>query len=95
MIAGEEEPKEPVGQQVAGALQTPEELLTTAIHFGREGNRNRSGYILACRLKDHGIAYVAARSVMLSYASAVAQGRSLYTIREAFASLRSAYRRKR
>jgi hypothetical protein len=60
-----------------------------------EGNRNRSGYILACRLKEQGVAYPEARAIMHSYAQAVRAGSKPYTMQEALASLRSANRPKR
>ena len=66
--------------------------LRRALERGRPGTRNVTGYWLACRLREAGVAVATARTIMLRYAAQVAVGDHPYQANEALASLRSAYR---
>lgn len=66
--------------------------LSQALERARPGNRNVTGYWLACHLRDDGVSREAARAVLLRYAAQVVAGDHPYHAREALASLRSAYR---
>jgi hypothetical protein len=65
--------------------------LRRALERARPGTRNVTGYWLACRLREAGVATAEARAIMLSYAAQVSAGDHPYQEREALASLRSAY----
>lgn len=69
-------------------------LLRRALDRAEIGNRNATGFWLACQLRDNGVSYVEAREVMGTYARSVPQGaRERYAEREAVASWRQAYAR--
>jgi hypothetical protein len=70
-----------------------EKWLAHALSQAAEGNRNRVGFQLACQLRDDGLSEAEAAEIMLAYAEHVPQGKSAYSVKEAFASLHSAYRR--
>jgi hypothetical protein len=55
------------------------------------GNRNDTGYWLACQLRDADLSESEAAGVMRDYAERVPRGDKPYTEREALATLRSAY----
>ncbi len=65
--------------------------LRLALERARPGNRNVTGYWLACRLRDAGVSLTEAETIMTRYAVQVAAGDHPYHEREALASLRSAY----
>jgi hypothetical protein len=65
--------------------------LQRALERARPGTRNRTGYWLACRLREAGVGREAAEAIVLRYAAQVAAGDHPYQEREALASLRSAY----
>lgn len=65
--------------------------LQLALERARPGTRNRTGYWLACRLREAGVGLEAAEAILLRYAAQVATGDHPYQDREALASLRSAY----
>jgi hypothetical protein len=67
--------------------------LTQAIQEASEGNRNLVGFHLACQLRDDGLSEAEAAEIMYAYAQQVTQGKTPYTVKEAVASLKSAYRR--
>jgi hypothetical protein len=56
-----------------------------------EGNRNETGFWLACQLRDSAVTESAATPVMRDYAARVPRGEKPYAEREAMASLREAY----
>lgn len=66
--------------------------LRWALKRVRPGTRNKTGFALACQLRDAGLAHGEARAVLLDYAARVANlGDHLYTEAEALASLGQAY----
>ena len=66
-------------------------LLGKALERAKPGNRNDTGFWLACQLRDTGLSMKEAKPYMLEYALKVPQEEEPYTEREALASLRSAY----
>lgn len=69
-------------------------LVDEAIRTATDGTRNKSGFLLACKLRDHGFSEEAAKSLLLAFAKAVrAKGADNYTEDEALQSLASAYSR--
>lgn len=72
---------------------TAEDMLSRAIHRAAEGERNRTGFWLACQLRDSGLTQDEAAGYVLRYQQAVEEcGREPYTEREALSSLRQAFR---
>jgi hypothetical protein len=67
--------------------------LSRALQEATEGNRNLTGFQLACQLRDDGMGEAEAAEIMLAYAKQVPQDKTPYTVKEALASLKSAYRR--
>jgi len=65
--------------------------LGRALAKANEGNRNDTGYWLACQLRDNKIPESVAASAMRDYAARCPRSGTAYTEREAMASLRSAY----
>lgn len=63
--------------------------LEKALERAIEGNRNDTGFWLACQLRDDGMGQEAAESLMAEYSARVPG--SGYTLREAMQSLRQAY----
>ncbi|TSA01620.1 MAG: hypothetical protein D4R81_05910 [Nitrospiraceae bacterium] len=69
-------------------------LVDEAIRTATDGTRNKSGFLLACKLRDHGFSEEAAKSLLLAFAKAVRdKGADNYTEDEALQSLASAYSR--
>lgn len=64
--------------------------LDDALAAARPGNRNNTGFTLACQLRDDGLSYDAALAIMQEYARRVPG--SDYTEQEATASLEAAYK---
>ncbi len=71
--------------------ETEQFWLRLALERARPGTRNVTGYWLACRLRDAGVSQEAAETILLRYAALVPPGDHPYPVREALASLRSAY----
>jgi len=69
-----------------------EYYLKRALAVATPGNRNNTGFWLACQLRDLGLSEAEAEPFIRRYAEAVPQGDELYTENEALASLRSAYK---
>lgn len=67
-------------------------ILHKYIREATEGNRNCTGFELACQLRDKGIPQPEAESRLLEYARSVPG--SGYTVAEALASVRQAYSRQ-
>lgn len=65
--------------------------LGKALAKAAPGNRNATGFWLACQLRDAGLSEPTAEAVMLDYAGRVPQGSDPYTEREALASLHKAF----
>jgi hypothetical protein len=81
----------PLINRVAPSGETTAFWLRLALERARPGTGNATGYWLACRLRDTGISQEAAAAILLRYATQVAAGDHPYYVREALASLRSAY----
>jgi len=69
-----------------------EYYLKGALAVAKPGNRNDTGFWLACQLRDLGLSETIAEDYMRRYAEAVPQGDEPYTEAEALASLKSAYK---
>ena len=65
--------------------------LGRAVVAARQGNRNQTGFELACQLRDSRLSVVQADLYMRRYAKAVPKGTDPYLIKEALASLKEAY----
>jgi P4 family phage/plasmid primase-like protien len=65
--------------------------LEKALQRATDGNRNSTGFWLACQLRDSGLSEQEAEHILLQYATRAPVGRSAYTDREALASVQSAY----
>ena len=77
----------------AAACVAAEDILRRAIERAAEGERNRTGFWLACQLRDNGLTQDEAAGYVLRYQQAVEEcGREPYTEREALSSLRQAFR---
>lgn len=76
--------------RAVGGLADGQRWLAMALERAVEGNRNDTGFWLACQLRDDGMGQEAAESLMADYAARVPG--SGYTLREAMQSLRQAYR---
>ena len=68
-------------------------LLERALDRARGAGRNDTGFWLACQLRDNGFDRGEAGSVLVQYADFVHQEPHPYHLKEALASLSSAYRR--
>ena len=67
-------------------------LLDKAVGKAAQGNRNETGFWLACQLRDNGYTKTEAEGVVLDYAGQVSGNHTRpYTGTEALESLRSAY----
>ena len=87
-----EPPSEPrPALRAVGGLADGRRWLDQALERAGEGNRNDTGFWLACQLRDDGMNQETAESIMADY-SARAPG-SGYSLREAMQSLRQAYGR--
>jgi hypothetical protein len=75
------------------AWPTTSYLLDRALADARPGTRNATGLWLACQLRDHGTPELEADAVLAAYAGRVPPGSHPYTVREAWATVRTAYRR--
>ena len=73
------------------ALNDPEIAYNKAVSNGRIGNRNDTGFWLACQLRDGGLASPDALKIMERYQKAVTTDSDQYTAEEAIASLNEAY----
>lgn len=69
-----------------------EYYLLRALDQANPGNRNDTGFWLACQLRDLGLSEEEAVEFMCRYAEGVPQGGEAYTVQEALASLRQAYK---
>jgi len=70
-----------------------DDWLGKALARGVDGQRNKTGFWLACQLRDDGVSQSEAETVLRSYQAQVrGQGRGAYTLKEALDSLRSAYK---
>lgn len=72
--------------------------LAQAMARARPGNRNETGFWLACQLRDAGLSENAANDVMMEYATTINReqgGEDGYYLSEAVASCRSAYSQPR
>jgi hypothetical protein len=91
-------PPEPPARRVSSITrlapqgETEQYWLCRALARARPGTRNVTGYWLACCLRDAGVSQAAAAAILQRYAAQVAAGDHPYSVREALASLRSAYR---
>ncbi len=65
--------------------------LEKALQQAQDGNRNATGFWLACQLRDSGLSQQEAEHIMLQYATRVPAGKGPYTDREALSSAASAY----
>lgn len=82
----------PVGRNSHDSQDPGAYWLGRALGQAREGNRNDTGFWLACQLRDAGLSEQAAHGVMMQYASSVGAGQhGKYTESEAAATLKSAY----
>lgn len=72
-----------------GGLADGQRWLEKALERAYEGNRNETGFWLACQLRDDGMSQEAAESWLADYSARVPG--SGYTLREAMQSLRQAY----
>ncbi len=77
--------------RVSPSSEVEARWLRRALERVRPGTRNVTGYWLACRLRDAGVSQEAAEAILLRYAAQVPPGDHPYPVREALASLRSAY----
>lgn len=67
--------------------------LDWALARARVGNRNQTGFDMACQLRDDHVDMTAAEGWLLAYARSVPQhSKDFYSEREALASLREAYK---
>jgi len=81
-------PMQPPSSQAAG-----QHWLSKAIQTATEGNRNSTGFWLACQLRDSGLSQPEAETILLAYASQVRNGNhGSYKDIEALATIKSAYR---
>lgn len=72
----------------------PDYFLEKAVRAARVGNRNNTGFDLACQLRDNGLSESEACPFMIEYAARVPQElRHQYNQVEALASLKVAYSR--
>ncbi|HLW01880.1 MAG TPA: bifunctional DNA primase/polymerase [Ktedonobacterales bacterium] len=65
--------------------------LEKALQQAQDGNRNATGFWLACQLRDSGLSQQEAEHIMLQYATRVPAGNGPYTDKEALNSAASAY----
>lgn len=76
-----------------GGRRDPKVWLDRALATAREGNRNATGFWLACQLRDDGVSRADAEGYLLAYAVNVGAGQKPYTEAEALRSLTQAYSR--
>lgn len=93
LLIESQQQRESFPQGVRFAERAGEYWLSQALQRASEGNRNATGFWLACQLRDDHLSEAEARSIILSYANQVQEGREPYTSKEAIASVRSAYKR--
>jgi len=65
--------------------------LGKAVSAARQGNRNQTGFELACQLRDSRLSVGQAESYMRRYVKGVPKGTDPYLLKEAMASLKEAY----
>jgi len=82
-------------QGLGFASSSGEKWLAEAVAYAIHGNRNETGFWLACQLRDDGLSQQHATTLLLVYANRVPQERSSYSSKEALASVKSAYSRPR
>lgn len=71
----------------------PDHVTDTIIAKAADGERNRLGFWLACKLAEEGLPRAVTEGYMRRYQAAVTQiGHDAYTLSEAMASIASAYR---
>jgi DNA-binding transcriptional ArsR family regulator len=68
-----------------------DELVRRAVDRATVGRRNAMGFWLGCQLRDHRVPPDVAAAAMREFAALVPQVGHAYSVREALASLRSAY----
>lgn len=73
------------------ASDTGAHWLDLALSKAYQGTRDETAFWLACQLRDNGLSYSEAESVLRDYAARVPQGTDPYTEREALAKVRSAW----
>jgi len=69
-----------------------EHWLNKALSAARPGNRNQTGFDLACQLRDSRLSLPQAEFIMRRYTNGVPKSADPYTAKEALASLKEAYR---
>ena len=72
---------------------TGADLLHLALAKAKPGNRNATGFWLACQLRDHGMSVEQAHAMVQAFSWGVPAGDHPYAGREASASVVQAYRR--
>lgn len=80
-----------VRQQIDRPTNPAEHWLQRALGKVAPGNRNETGFWLACQLRDSGLTYLAALIVMRRYQEGVPASDHAYTVAEASASLDQAF----
>jgi hypothetical protein len=81
----------PTDPRVYSPGDTERHWLGKALARATDGNRNNVGFWLAGQLRDAGIPFGRAESVLTEYAERAPRGGSPYSVREALQSTRSAY----
>ncbi|MFQ6041078.1 MAG: phage/plasmid primase, P4 family, partial [Candidatus Poribacteria bacterium] len=90
----EEEPADTEGNRIEQDFdqkEAAEYYLKRALAQADIGNRNDTGFWLACQLRDLGLSEAEAEPYMRQYAQDVPQGDDPYTEKEALATLKSAF----
>lgn len=93
LLLTSQQQRENIPQGLRFADSPGEYWLAQALARAREGNRNATGFWLACQLRDDHLSEAEARSIILTYANQVQEAREAYTSKEAIASVRSTYKR--
>lgn len=93
LMIAERQQRETIPQGLRFARSPGEKWLIEALAKSKEGNRNAVGFWLACQLRDDRIPETQTRSILLTYANQLPNGKEQYTSKEAMASVRSAYKR--
>jgi Bifunctional DNA primase/polymerase, N-terminal len=93
LMLAEQQRREEYPQGLRFARSPTDVWLQRALSKALEGNRNATGFWLACQLRDDHIPEAEARSIILTYANLAPEGNEPYTSKEAIASVRSAYKR--
>lgn len=85
------EPSKTEAEKSFDQNEAAEYYLNRALAQADIGNRNDTGFWLACQLRDLGLSEAEAESYIRRYTQGVPQGEELYTEKEAQATLKSAY----